>query len=186
MLEDDITRYINVACGRAKIHGYWNIDAREENCPDQVIDIIHEFPFESESAKEILFFHAIEHIEEKYHRPILEQFHRVLELDGMLYISYPEFKKCAANYINNHCGQKDFWKATIYGLQRYPGDFHVTLMDTEVFVDVLQSVGFKDIQFQPERGEEFNTIVRCQKGIRPPNYEELMLSYLDEAGGDRN
>lgn len=165
---------LNVACGNNKIKGYWNIDSEETNEPDQIVDILKEFPFEDNSADEIIFFHAIEHIEERYHHYLLSQFHRVLKSNACLYISYPEFTKVAGNYITNYRGMRDFWKQTIYGLQRYPGDFHVSLMDTQYFVPVLQECGFHYIEYKSEVPDIFNTIVRCQKGKIPNTYENLI------------
>lgn len=165
---------LNVACGSNKIPGYINIDAEESNKPDQVIDILKVFPYNTDSVDEILFFHAIEHIPEKNHVQILQQFHRALKPNGYLYISYPEFTKVATNYINNYRGMRDFWKNTIYGLQRYPGDAHVALMDTKYFIQTLQECGFWNIEYKPEQNEPYNTILRCQKGLVPNNYEDLL------------
>lgn len=170
---------INVACGDTKFDGYWNIDAHSGNNPDQIIDISREFPFESDSAEEIVFFHGIEHIEEKYHISILQQFHRVLKSDGWLYISYPEFTQCAENYIHNFRGQREFWKATIYGLQRFPGDYHVSLMDSSALAEILRIIGFKEIAYQPEMLEPWNSIIRAQKSARQANdYQDIIAESI--------
>ena len=129
---------LNVGCGYNKIVGYVNIDMHPPNKPDIVADIRGVLPFNDNSVDEILMFHTIEHIEEKWHNIVLHEFWRVLKPGALCMFSYPEFKKCAQNYINNYKGQRTFWKNTIYGLQRYPGDYHVSLMDTDSFVDVLQ------------------------------------------------
>lgn len=166
---------LNVGCGNAKIPGYWNIDSNPDNKPDQVVDIINEWPFAAESISTILFFHTIEHIEEKYHNLILARFHSALVPDGELYISYPEFTIVANNYITNYRGMREFWKNTIYGLQRAPGDYHVALMDTDYFMIRLLELGFKDIEYREESPEEpFNSLIRCRKGELPLQYEDII------------
>jgi predicted SAM-dependent methyltransferase len=166
---------LNIGCGNNKIAGYWNVDGNVKNKPDQVVDVVKEWPFPSNSITEILFFHAIEHIEEKFHDIILARFHDALIYEGELYISYPEFTKVAENYIHNYKGQRDFWKATIYGLQRYAGDYHVSLMDTNFFAEKLLENGFKDIQYMAESKEEpYNTIIKCKKGEIPISYEDII------------
>jgi predicted SAM-dependent methyltransferase len=165
---------LNVACGNKKIPGYVNIDGEITNNPDQVVNILEIFPFERDSVSEILFFHAIEHIPKNQHAILLAQFHRVLKPGCYLYISYPEFTKVAMNYISNYRGMREFWEATIYGLQRYPGDAHVSLMDTKYFIPVLQEVGFVDIEYHPETPEDFNTMLRAKKGPIPNDYEDII------------
>jgi len=169
---------LNVCCGNNKIEGYLNIDAEIKNNPDEVVDLLTSFSkrFSRESVEEILLFHAIEHLEEIHHKNILIMFYNALIPDGYLYISYPEFSKIATNYITNYKGLRDFWKKTIYGLQRYPGDYHVSLMDTGEFAVLLQECGFKDIEYQSEPKETYNTIIRCRKGNLPVSYEELIAS----------
>ena len=165
---------LNLGCGKNKLDDYVNIDIDPSSAADIIIDIKQGLPLSAHCVDEILLFHSIEHIEEKYHNFLLTEFHRVLKDEAYLYISYPEFKKCATNYINNYKGEREFWKHTIYGLQRSKSDFHVSLMDTEVFADLLQEIGFKDIEYQPEKDEPFNTILRCRKTIAPRTYEDLV------------
>lgn len=166
---------LNIGCGDNKIKSYVNIDASPFVNPDLVLDIKNGLPYPDDSVEEIVFFHGIEHIEEKFHPQILSEFWRVLKFDGELYVSYPEFIKVAKNYITNHQGKKEFWKKTIYGLQRYLGDYHVSLMDTADFCELLFSVGFVKIEHTNEAGEEYNTIVHCRKGNKPKSYEDLIV-----------
>lgn len=173
---------LNIGCGHNRIEGYINIDILNLPNVDQVLDIRHTLlPFGDNSIDEILLFHTIEHIEEKYHKDIFKEFHRVLEPEGSLFISYPEFKVCAQYYIDNHRGMADFWKATIYGLQRTHGDYHVSLMDTEALIELLQDCGFYEIAYMPEKHEEWNTVLCAQKKaslITPDEVYENNLSRI--------
>jgi predicted SAM-dependent methyltransferase len=164
---------LNVGCGNNLIEGYINIDSEASLYPDIIADIKYGLPFDENSVQEILFFHTIEHIEEKYHEQILREFHRILEPEGTLLISYPEFITCAQNYIDNVYGMREFWKHTIYGLQRYQSDYHVSLMNSDEFVEKLQEFGYKDISYAPENKEPYNTILIAHKGATPLSYEDL-------------
>jgi predicted SAM-dependent methyltransferase len=116
-------------------------------------------------------FHALEHIEEKFWPQIFLEFHRVLIPEGQLLLAYPEWKICAQNYLENKYGHRSFWKATLYGLQRYPGDYHVSIVNSLELVIKLESWGFKDIRYKPEVNESYNTFLialknKDFKGIR--------------------
>lgn len=167
---------LNMGCGSNKIEGFLNIDAFAGNKPDLILDITKEqLPFVPNLVDEIVFFHCIEHIEEKLHDAVLEEFFRVLKPGGILLVSYPEFLRCASAYAENRKGQREFWKATIFGLQRYPGDFHVALMDTPFFINRLRRIGFGDLKYEMEpEPNEINTVVRAIKGTPFINREDLL------------
>jgi len=165
---------LNIGCGNNRIEGYINIDSADDTNPDVVVDIRQGLPYPDNSAEEILFFHAIEHIEEKFHERILEEFWRVLRPEGLLLISYPEFEKCAQNYIENYRGMREFWKNTIYGLQRYPGDYHVALMNSDVLGEKLLETGFINIEWKAESLEPYNSIMKAEKGPAYRTYEQLL------------
>ena len=175
---------LNLGCGKAHYEGFVNIDKEESVKPDLLLDFVTQsFPYEDNSVEDVYFIHTIEHIEEKYHFSILSEIWRVLIPDGQLMVAYPEFSRCAMNYINNYRGRKEFWKHTIYGRQLYPSDFHVSLMDTKEFVNLLEAVGFNRISYDSEPGgESHNTVVLCYKNAqRPINREDLIRNEILES-----
>lgn len=167
---------LNLGCGKARYDGFINIDIEESLHPDVLCDFRKSLPYEDKSVDSILLIHTIEHIEAKYHVDMLFEFNRVLRVGGGLTIAYPEFSKCAMNYINNYRGQREFWKNTLYGRQLYPADFHVTLMDTDEFKCVLRDCGFCQINSHAEPSpEEHNTILICRKSNLPVVSREQVL-----------
>jgi predicted SAM-dependent methyltransferase len=168
---------LNLGCGSAKIDGCINIDSEISCKPDLVLDFTSKpLPFEANSVKQVYFFHTIEHITKRLHRAILSEIHRVLEMNGNFYVSYPEFIKCAENWKANKGGLKPFWEATIFGRQLYASDYHVALMDSFELEGLLREIGFTHIRSVPEEGEEFNTITACRKGEPYIPYERLIAS----------
>jgi len=169
---------LNIGCGLTKLPGFINIDSDPNVNPDQVIDIVKGLPFKDDSVETIYFSHTIEHINEKLHNQILTEFWRVLVHGGMLFLSYPEFKKCAQNYIDNYRGQREYWKATIFGRQLSKDDFHVSLMDTDFLIPTLQTLGFSPIFHKEEPNNPHNTIIKCFKYNEYKTYEEVLATEI--------
>lgn len=165
---------LNIGCGNNKIKGCINSDMEVSLRPDVIFDVKPSIPFKNESIDKIYFSHAIEHIEELHHEFILKEMYRVLVPGGKLFVSYPEFTKVAKNYIENHRGMQEFWKHTVYGLQRYKSDYHVALMDSRYFVPLLKEVDFENIICKPEPDENYNTFILATKGKPMMTYEEVL------------
>lgn len=154
---------LNLGCGANKLVGYINIDIDNSLEPDQVIDFRVGLPFENGSVEKIVMYHVIEHIEKRYREDMLKEFHRVLQPNGTLVISYPEFTKIVENWKTNKRGMRDFWEATIYGRQASRSDYHVTIMDSDQFKIELVRHGFAVQLICPEPTQDFNTVIKAIK-----------------------
>jgi predicted SAM-dependent methyltransferase len=167
---------LNLGCGTNKLDGFINIDGHADSKPDVVLDISQDvLPYIAGTVDEVVLFHCIEHIPEKCHDWVLGEIHRVLKPGGKFLVSYPEFITCSNCYSSNYKGQRDFFKATIYGRQSHPGDAHVALMDTKFFTTRLRRLGFNNIMSSPESELEFyNTIVYSEKGTPWVQREDLL------------
>ncbi len=153
----------------------------EAKCnPDETWDITKlPYPYEENSVDVITMFHAIEHIQKAKHPGLLQEFHKILKPEGKLIISYPEFEKCFWNWQHNYQGHAEFWEQTIFGLQRYPSDYHVCIMQsTPEFKDKLREAGFDKITFEGEPGRDYNTVCRCVKGEPQMTYEDVLRQEL--------
>ena len=166
---------LNYGCGETKLKGFVNIDIEKSTKPDLVLDLRKKpFPYKNESVKLIQCIHNIEHIEQRYWNQLFCEFYRVLKPEGMLVLAYPEFEKCAKNFLENHLGQRDFWRATLYGRQLYPGDYHVVPMVTGEVLLLLQECGFHHIKSGPEVGAPYNTFLTATKYKLPMGREEVL------------
>lgn len=166
---------LNFGCGETKLEGYINVDLEPSSNPDVVCDIRkNPLPFKDSSVEHIQMFHSIEHIEQRWWTTVFAEFRRVLKDDGTLFLAYPEFEKCAKNFLENHLGLKELWKATLYGRQLYPGDYHVVPMETSSLVEILRTCGFKDFKTGPDPDEGWNSILICKKGSLPMLREEVL------------
>lgn len=166
---------LNLGCGSNKIPGCVNIDAEKSCKPDLVLDFVRNpLPYQDNTVKEIFFFHTIEHIRKRFHRLIFNEMHRVLIPAGQLYVSYPNFEKCVKNWLDNKQGRREFWEATVYGLQRYKSDYHVCAMVPQELEQLLREVGFNNLHSVPELNEEYNYITLAYKCQPYKQYEEMI------------
>src|SRR5216683_2682763 len=112
---------LNLGAGSSRIPGYLSVDVESSVKPDVVCNFTKDrLPYKDNEIQEILFFHTIEHIERKYHKFI--------------------FSEIVQNWLDNKNGQREFWEHTVYGLQRYPSDFHVVAMHTPHFKLLLEEL----------------------------------------------
>lgn len=158
---------LNYGCGETLLEDYINIDTQTNAIvkPDKVCDIkLGKLPYEDEYFEEVMALHVIEHIEKFHWQKIFTEFYRVLKTDGDLILAYPEFERCAHNFITNFRGQREFWEQTLYGRQSHPGDYHVCAMRTDEVVAQLQCYGFYDVRYGEEVQEEWSTFLICKKG----------------------
>lgn len=165
---------LNLGSGKEKLDGFVNIDINLLVRPDTVADI-RRLPFKDNQFKIVTFFHTIEHMPEHDHIRIFSEIYRVLEPNGVVYISYPEFVECAKRYISNEAGNRDFWKMTIFGRQRDRHDFHCTLMDTRFFLPFLLENGFKQVRAAVEPSEPYNTVLCARKKSKQILTDEVVL-----------
>lgn len=166
---------LNYGCGETKLKDYVNIDLEPTTKPDLLLDLRKEpFPYSDDTVDLIQCIHNIEHIERKFWPVILGEFYRVLKPEGALRLAYPEFEVCAKNFLENFRGQRDFWRATLYGRQLYPGDFHVVPMVTSELVGHLEYIGYHNIKSCPEPGRGYNTFLVAKKGPIPFSKEEII------------
>ncbi len=170
---------LNIGSGEFKLESYINIDSELSTKPDLVCDLKkNPLPFKSESIELIHMFHSLEHIEKRYWSWIFDEFRRVLKLDGQLFLAYPEFEKCSKNFLENYLGLRDLFRATLYGRQLYPGDYHVVPMVTSEVISELQHFGFYDFKSGADPDENWNSLILCKKGPLPMIREDVLRNEI--------
>jgi hypothetical protein len=170
---------LNVGSGNSKIEGTISIDCEESCKPDLLLNFCAAaLPYEEGSVEEIYFFHTVEHIQKRFHGWIFQEFARVLQVGGQVFISYPNFEICSKLFIENSQGRREFWEKTLYGRQLYPSDYHVCAMIPQELHLLLGTLGFEDCQSIAEPGGEFfNTVTRATKGTG-----KAIVGYEGEVG----
>lgn len=111
-------RRLNLGCGEKKLPGYVNVDVCGQ--PDVKCDLgTFPWPFEDESADEILAEHFLEHVAD-YERTVFE-IHRILKPNGVFHFKVPHFR---SPYHPWHLHVHQFSTTTCQRLcERYPYQF---------------------------------------------------------------
>ena len=168
---------LNVGSGRAKIEGYINLDISAECEPDIVHDFRKGLPYPKETFDEVIMLHSIEHIEKKFHEIIFSEVKRVLKADGTFIITFPDWEKCAKNWLNNKNDQREFWEATIYGRQLYPSDYHVCICTVDGMARKLARIGldpyWQGYEQNTSLGQDCNGVIKCKK-LEVMTYEKAL------------
>lgn len=135
---------LHLGCFHKKIHGFVNVDIREEVAPEVVDDIFKLEKFENESTDLILAVHVLEHLSRKDSQQALHRWYEVLKPNGEVYIAVPDMEAVFAHYFY-HRKLSDLFSA-LGGSQRHDFDLHLSHFDFETLKLWLENAGFKDIQ----------------------------------------
>lgn len=99
---------LNIGCGLDFLPDYFNIDIQDVGkiCPGDckfVQSSCNKLPFADRSVDEIYANQLLEHIHPLDIKEILAEWRRVLKIDGVLRIVFPDFDKVVGIYQSN-CG----------------------------------------------------------------------------------
>lgn len=170
---------LNLGCGNDIRDGYTNVDMRETHPSVMVADLSQlPWPFEDDSAEEILMLDFLEHFPYAQTKRILLECYRVLRSDGTVVIQVPDGEHLmrafcmSGNYLCNRCGGSmgsnplpcmqceqgtdeiaEAAMRRLYGGQDYPGNFHFTAFTKHSLqmkaADVgLELVGYEENEHQ--------------------------------------
>lgn len=132
---------LHLGCYHKKIHGFTNVDIREDVNPDLVDDVFKLNKIDNNSVELIYASHVLEHAQ--YPLQVLERWYEVLKPGGTLRIAVPDMQAVCEHYIYH----KDITvlKSFIWGSQKHPYDFHYVGFDEKLMRQLLEQIGFKDI-----------------------------------------
>jgi len=92
-------RFLNVGCGKAKIHGFINIDVNRD--ADVTLDVRHGLPYEDNTVDGIYSEHFIEHLTQTEIIRFLRECRRVLKPGGRIRIATPDLDEIVRHYYTN-------------------------------------------------------------------------------------
>lgn len=158
---------INFGCGARVLDGYYNIDAvRDPNAPrdPELIEamqfdgarLVNPLPLADGCADEVMAIHVFEHFFRWQVDAILEEWKRLLRIDGGLILELPNLQKCCENILSGrtvgagkHPDQAGMWG--LYGDPRLESPFmcHRWGWTPQTLRVILQQHGFLAIKEQP-------------------------------------
>ncbi|MDD3887326.1 MAG: methyltransferase domain-containing protein [Patescibacteria group bacterium] len=92
-------RKLNLGCGTTKLKNWINIDAVADCNPDLVHDFFDKLPYKDCSVDEILAKDLLEHFDKYSRFLVVEDWVRVLKIDGIIKFIVPDFRKILLMFL---------------------------------------------------------------------------------------
>jgi predicted SAM-dependent methyltransferase len=143
---------LHLGCGKIYIPGFIHIDLADYPHIDYKRDISDLPMFEDNSVDLIYCCHALEYFDRQEAQNVLKEWYRVLKKGKILRIAVPDFEAIVKVYLKykdlNHIGILGplYGKMVIKTPEGERITYHKTVYDFESLKEVLESVGFKNIQ----------------------------------------
>jgi hypothetical protein len=157
---------LNLGCGEVKFKDYLNVDIREDVNPDVCCDISKLSIFESNYFNKIIAHDVLEHFSHLVVWSVLEEWIRVLAVNGELEIQVPSIDRIIASRdeIIRRAGGDSTGRFSklIFGGQDYPSNFHSVCFTYEFFVLAAKKYGLLITKYNPTVGL-FNHSVTLMK-----------------------
>jgi len=90
---------LHLGCFYKKIHGFTNVDIREDVNPDLIDDVFKLEKVENESVDLIYACHVLEHAKKQESKDAIKRWHEVLKKGGILRVSVPDLQSVCEHYI---------------------------------------------------------------------------------------
>ena len=145
---------LNLGCGRKPIHGYINIDIRQEVNPDICMDVTHISNKWYKEVDQILAIHVLEHLppvrlpwSPKTYKDALKDWFIALKPGGELYISVPDLQAVIDHWnVSNSVMKHKELKTFLHGGFKDQWDIHYTTWDLLALTNALEEVGFENVE----------------------------------------
>lgn len=150
---------VNLGCGRDHLDGYLNIDIIE---PADVIMDIRNLDFEDNSLEEVRSSHVLEHISMHETIKVLKEMYRVLRYEGLVHIEVPDLEYCLTEWLktkDENPNKWNFYLMRIFGSQLTEFEYHKTGFTESRIIELLESVGFKNIKIERVFSHEQDSLV---------------------------
>jgi len=135
---------LHLGCFQKKIHGFINIDIREDVQPDVIDDVFKLDKFKNDSVDLIYVCHVLEHATRAGSKQAMRRWFEVLKPGGVLRVAVPDLGAAMEYYIANK--DLDILQALLYGSQRHAYDFHYMGWDEKSLSRDLKVAGFQSVK----------------------------------------
>jgi predicted SAM-dependent methyltransferase len=134
---------LHLGCYQKKIHGYINVDIRDDVNPDVVDDVFELKNFSANSIDIIYVCHVLEHASLEESIKGVKRWFELLKDGGILRIAVPDLEAVFEHYIFHK--DLNILNSFIYGSQKHEYDFHKCGWDEKTLTVLLKNIGFKSI-----------------------------------------
>ena len=169
---------LNVGCGNRKMHGFINVDIREDIEPDVVCDV-SKISEKFSDVDLVYACHVLEHFPEKPFpfcqttwKDVLKDWHKSLRAGGIIRLSVPDLNSVCKRYLKS--GDLSEVKAFFFGGQKYDYDYHFCGWDFPTLKNELELLGFRDVKVYDWRKTDHFYV---------DDYSQAYLPHMDKTGG---
>jgi SAM-dependent methyltransferase len=166
---------LHIGCGKRFIPGFVHVDVLPLPHVDHVTDA-KRLSFATDGTVDLIYAaHVLEHFGRYEFKDVLREWFRVLKPGGVLRLSVPDFRACAAIYYEK--GLADGLTGLlglIIGGQRDDFDYHKMIFDEPFLSAALKEVGFRDTRPWDWRTTEHRHI---------DDFSQAYLPHLDKEHG---
>ena len=134
---------LHLGCGRRDFGPSW-VHIDKADFPHIKYKDVSKLPFETGTVDVIYACHLIAYFDREEIIPILKEWKRVLIPGGVLRLATPDFRAMAKMYLRENCSNLNQFLGPLYG--KMEGIYHKTTYDLYSLIELLASVGFKDIR----------------------------------------
>jgi len=141
---------LNLGCWKRYIPGFVHVDLADYDHIDYKRSVDDLSCFKDGSAELIYASHVLEYFTDEDAPRVLKEWHRVLEVGGVLRLAVPDFEKLTEAYLKYK--DLDLVKGTIFGLMKIRGEEeeitlnHKTIYDFKTLKNLLESIGFGQVK----------------------------------------
>lgn len=155
---------LHLGCGTKYLEGFLHLDIIEYDHIDHVCEVDNLNFIEDNSVDEIYACHVLEHFKRQNIQAVLNEWFRVLKIEGILRISVPNFEAIVNHY--NKFKNTNSLIGLLYGGQTYEYNYHHIIFDFNSLKQILTEIGFIDV----------NTY--DWKSFLPNDYDDYSKAYL--------
>lgn len=134
---------LHLGCGKRDFGPSW-VHIDKADFPHIKYKDVTKLPFETGTVDVIYACHLIAYFDREEIIPILKEWKRVLIPCGVLRLATPDFRAMAKMYLRENCSNLNQFLGPLYG--KMDGIYHKTTYDLYSIIELLASVGFKDIR----------------------------------------
>jgi len=155
---------LHLGCGKKHLPDYVHIDVIDYDHIDYVSDISELTFIEDNTVEEIYACHVLEHFKRNQINKVLKEWFRILNVNGILRISVPNFESVVDYYKETNDLMS--LQGLLYGGQTYDYNYHHVTFDFKLLSSFLTKAGFKNIQHYD------------WEGFLPENYDDYSRAYI--------
>ena len=135
---------LHLGCGKKYIKGFKHVDLLDYSHIDYKVSVDN-LSFAKDNSVELIYAsHVLEHFGRDEYEKVLDEWYRVLKIDGILRIAVPDFKSIV-NYYNKTADMESLLGLVVGGQKFGEYDYHKMIFDEGFLKNKLKDVGFKSI-----------------------------------------